>query len=78
MRVAVDIPDAMYRQLKSGARRSGYTVQQLVLRVIEAELSNARVATPKKKKRIKLPLVESKHPGWLKLDNKKIQEILFP
>jgi hypothetical protein len=75
VRTTVDIPDAIYRQLKSRAALRGCSVKELILRGIEAELNGNRSST---KRRIKLPIVESKRPGWLKLDNTKINEVLLP
>jgi hypothetical protein len=75
VRTTVDIPDAIYRQLKSRAALRGCSVKELILRGIEAELNGNRSST---KGRIKLPIVESKRPGWLKLDNTKINEVLLP
>lgn len=76
MRTTVDIPDPVYRQLKSKAARRGCSVKDLILRGVEAELTGGirkPVGT-----RITAPLIKSKRPGWLKLDNKIINEILFP
>jgi plasmid stability protein len=30
------------------------------------------------KKKVKLPIIDSKRPGWLRLTNRKINKILFP
>jgi len=76
MRTTVDIPDPVYRQLKSKAARRGCSVKDLILRGVEAELAGG---IPKPAgARIAGPLIKSKRPGWLKLDNKTINEILFP
>lgn len=76
MRTTVDIPDPVYRQLKARAALQGCSVRELILRGVEAELSDMN--PEQKGRRIQLPLIESKKPGWLKLTNKKIDEILFP
>jgi hypothetical protein len=76
MRTTVDIPDPLYRQLKSRAAREGCSVKQLILRGVEGELQLTRKA---RRKRITLPLIASKRPGSLQLDNAKIFEIIpFP
>ncbi len=76
MRTTVDIPDPLYRQLKTRAAGEGRSVKELILRSVEAELHTPR---RQPKKRISLPLVRSKRPGSLRLDNAKIFEILpFP
>ena len=76
MRTTVDIPDPLYRQLKSQAALRGCSVKDLILRGVKAELKGPN--PEKSGRRIKLPLIESKRPGWLKLTNKKIDELLFP
>ena len=73
MRTTVDIPDRLYRQLKSKAAEEGRTVKALILRGVESEL---RCKTPR---HVSLPLVRSKTPGTVYLDNEKIFEIIpFP
>jgi hypothetical protein len=76
MRTTVDIPDPIYRQLKSRAALQGCSVKELLLRGVEAELNDAR--TRRAKGRITLPVLRSKRPGWLRLSNKTINEILLP
>ena len=76
MRTTVDIPDSLYRQLKSKAAGEGRTVKELILRSVETELQ----AKPRRHPRfVSSPLVRSKRPGTLVLDNEKIFEIIpFP
>jgi len=76
MRTTIDIPDAMYRELKSKAAREKRSLKDLILRGIEAELR----ARPKKRpRRVVFPLVRSKTPGTLDIDNAKIFELIpFP
>lgn len=76
MRTTVDIPDPIYRQLKSRAALQGCSVKELILRGVRAELNGG--SSEKPGYRVKLPLIESKRPGSLKLTNKKINELLFP
>lgn len=76
MRTTVDIPDALYRELKTKAAREKRSVKELILRGVEGEL---RSATKKQKRRIKLPLIHSKCPGTLDIDNDKIYDLIsFP
>jgi hypothetical protein len=76
MRTTVDIPDPLYRRLKSRAARERSSVKELILRGVEGELEPRRKRT---KRRISLPLIRSKRPGSLRLDNAKIFEIIpFP
>jgi hypothetical protein len=72
----VDIPDPTYRQLKAKAALRGCSVKELILRGVEVELNGEGCA--KTKRRVSLPLVKSRRPGWLRLSNKAIHEILLP
>jgi hypothetical protein len=76
MRTIIDIPDPIYRQLKAKAASQGCSVKELILRGIGSGLGG----NPGKESvyRVKLPLIRSKKPGWLKLTNAQINEILFP
>jgi hypothetical protein len=76
MRTTVDIPDPLYRRLKTAAATRGCSVKSLVLRSVRASLE--RRPEERRKRRVKLPLVVSKRPGWLRLDNRVINEVLFP
>lgn len=73
MRTTVDIPDSLYRRLKLAAALRGCSVQDLVLRGLKAELQAH--GGRRKQKLVKLPIIASKHPGSLKLTNRKINEI---
>jgi hypothetical protein len=76
VRTTVDIPDPLYRRLKSVAALRGCSVKELVLRGVKTELEGA--GEKPRKKRIKLPIIDSRRPGWLQLTNRRINEILFP
>jgi hypothetical protein len=76
VRTTVDIPDALFRQLKSKAAREKRSVNELILRGVEVEL---RARLKKRPRRVGLPLVTSKVPGTLDIDNAKIFELIpFP
>ena len=76
MRTTVDIPDALYRELRARAARERITVKQLILRGVEVEL---RPRSARRKKRVSFPIIRSKHPGTLEMDNAKIYELIsFP
>ena len=76
MRTTVDIPDPVYRRLKSRAASEGRTVKELILRGAEQVLKQPR---RRRGRRVKLPLVPSKEPGMLHLDNAKIYDLIsFP
>jgi hypothetical protein len=75
MKITVEIPAPIYRLLKSRAASDGRTAKELILRGVEQVLKEPR---RKRGRRVKLPLVPSKVPGTLRLDNAKIYELLFP
>lgn len=76
MRTTVDIPDPIYRRLKSVAALRGCSVKQLILLGVKAELEHSKSTA--RRKRVRLPLIESDRPGSLDLTNQRINEILFP
>lgn len=72
----MDIPDPVYRRLKSRAATEGSSAKELILRGVQEVLKEGR---RKSRRRIKLPIIRSKQPGTLELDNDKIFEIIsFP
>jgi plasmid stability protein len=75
MRTTVDIPDGLYRQLKSRAAREGSSTRALILRGVKQVLKPARrqVGVP-----VSLPIVPSKRPSTVVLDNAAIYDIAFP
>jgi hypothetical protein len=76
MRTTVDIPDPVYRRLKTRAASEGSSAKELILRGVELILKGG---PRKSRKKIKLPLIRSKQPGTLELDNDRIFEIIsFP
>jgi hypothetical protein len=76
VRTTVDIPDPTYRNLKARAALQGCSVKELILRGVEAEMNGGKHGETKG--RVALPLIKSKRPGWLRLSNKTIHEILLP
>jgi hypothetical protein len=76
MRTTVDIPDALYSELKSRAAREKVSVKQLILRGVEAEL---RQEPTRHKRRVSFPIIRSKQPSTLEMDNARIYELIsFP
>lgn len=72
----MDIPDPTYRELKSLAASEGKTVKELVMQGVDVVLS--RALRPRKR-RLKLPLIDSGEPGSLKIDNARIYDLIgFP
>lgn len=75
MRTTVDIPDALYRQLKARAALAQRSVRQLVLDAVSRELAEP-VCKPG---RVRRPLVRTGHARPLELDNAAIYELIgFP
>jgi len=76
MRTTVDIPDSLYQELKTKAIREKRSIKELIVRSVETEV---RLASKKKRRRVVLPLVPSKRPGSLEIDNEKIHDLIsFP
>ena len=75
MRTTVDIPDGMYRQLKLRTAREGTSTRALILRGVKEVLKSER---RKGGVPVKLPIVRSKRPGTVALDNARIYDLVFP
>jgi len=75
MRTTVDIPNHLYRQLKARAAEDGTSVRVVILHAVEQVLQGK----PKRGQRVTLPLIRSKHPGTLDIDNERIYDLIgFP
>jgi len=76
MRTTIDIPDAMYRRLKSRAAGEGRSAKALILQGVEQVLTSKATASGR---RVKLPIVRSKRPGTMRIDNARIYDVIsFP
>jgi hypothetical protein len=72
VKLRLDIPDKTLTRLKKKARQEGVAVDDLVLRSM---LANAAKVGLKRSP----PIIESKRPGSLHLDNARIYELIdFP
>jgi plasmid stability protein len=77
MRTTIDIPDGLYRRLKTRAAGEGRSVKALILQGAKHVLKAK--AAPSSRGRVKLPLVSSKRPGSLRIDNARIYDVIsFP
>jgi hypothetical protein len=65
----------MYRQLKSRAAREGSSTRALILRGVKNVLKGER---RKAGALVSLPIVRSKRPGSVVLDDATIYDIAFP
>jgi hypothetical protein len=75
MRTTVDIPDGLYRQLKSRAAREGSSTRTLILKGVKEILKADR---RKAGASVSLPIVRSRRPGAVALDNDTIYDLAFP
>ena len=76
MRTTVDIPNTIYRRLKTRAAAEGKSAKALILRGVEHVLTSQPSAAGR---RVVLPIVRSKRPGALRLDNARIYDVIsFP
>jgi hypothetical protein len=75
MRTTVDIPDRLYRQLKTRAAREGRSTRALILTGVKEVLKAGRRKTGAP---VSLPIVRSRRPGMVALDNARIYDIAFP
>ena len=76
MLTTVDIPDAVYRRLKARAAREGSSAKALILRGVARVLKEQPQTS---ERRVTGPIVPSKRPGAMRLDNAKIYEVIsFP
>ena len=76
MRTTIDIPDAMYRRIKARAAAEGKAAKALILHGVEQVLKG-QSSTARRK--LKLPIIQSKRPGSMYLDNARIYDVIsFP
>jgi len=75
MRTTLDIPDPIYRELKSQAALEGRSVKELVLSRITRSPHNSANSRQK----IQFPAIKAKKPGSLKLGAEGVYEYIpFP
>lgn len=64
MRTTIDMPDALFRKTKAVAALRGSSMKELIVRAVEREVTAA--VAPAKRRRIKLPIIQS--PSGRKVD----------
>jgi predicted DNA-binding ribbon-helix-helix protein len=74
MRTSIDLPDDLFHQLKILAANRRVTLKTLVQHAIENEVARGRNQAPRR--RLRLPLLDSKEPGTLNLTNAEIEDLL--
>ena len=73
MRTTIDLPNDLFRKVKSKAALRGETLKEFVQLAIEKEIS---IEMPANSFRVKLPLIKSKKPKSLSLTNAEIENLL--
>jgi len=76
MRTTIDVPDPLFREMKSLAAHKGKSLREFVLRAIEREVSQTR-QDRRRRFSARLPLVPSSSPGALRsMTNGEIEDLL--
>jgi hypothetical protein len=73
MRTTIDLPDPLFRQVKSAAALRGSTLKEFVQEALQQAIVGGQRA---RRNRVKLPLIHSKRPGTLRLTNADIEDHL--
>ena len=74
MRTTVDLPDPLFRQVKSVAALRGSTLKEFIQDALrQAIITGGRRG---RRHKIRLPVIRSKHPGGLHLTNADIEDHL--
>jgi hypothetical protein len=74
MRTTVDLPDELFRELKTVAVQRGTSLKELLRTAVEHELALAQ--GPGEPYRVQFPVLSSKEPGKLDLTNADIEDLL--
>jgi predicted CopG family antitoxin len=69
MKITITIPDSTYKKLRKRAADESISVSDLIVRAIEQYLEDRKL---KFRMRVRLPIVRSKRPGKLRINNAKI------
>ena len=75
MKFTVDIPASQFRQLKERAKSEDASVEELILCGVKELLKESRRNS---RQRERPPIVSSKRPQTVHLDNERIYELIFP
>ena len=73
MRTTVDLPDSLFRQVKSVAALRGASLKEFIQGALQQAVSGRQTV---RRQKVRLPLVRSKHPGSLRLTNADIEDHL--
>ena len=76
MRTTVELPEPVFREMKSLAANQGRSMKEFVLRAVEREITKSR-RTARTRFSVQLPLDHSKHPGSIRsMTNAEIEDLL--
>jgi hypothetical protein len=73
MRTTIDLPDPLFRELKTVAAQRGTSLKDIIRSAVEAEI---RKPESKIRRKAKFPILPSKRPGSLRLTNAEIEDLL--
>ena len=73
MRTTVDLPDPLFRQIKSVAALRGSTLKEFIQEALQQAVTSDRSV---RRRKVTLQLIRSKHPGALRLTNADIENHL--
>ena len=73
MRTTVDLPDPLFRQVKSLAALRGSSLKEFIQDALQQAVTTGRV---QRGRRVRLPLIHSKRPGVLHLTNTEVEKHL--
>ncbi len=74
MRTTIDMPDALFRKTKAVAALRGSSMKDLIIQAVEREVTS--IVRRRKRKRIKLPLIQSWTGRKVDLTNFDFDELL--
>lgn len=75
MRTTVELPDSVYRRSERVARAQGVTIEELIVRIVEREVTSESESVTSSGQ-VTLPLLRSKHPGTLDLEGLNFDDLL--
>jgi plasmid stability protein len=73
MRTTIDLPDPLFRRVKSEAALRGSSLKEFIREALQQAVAGER---PVRRQQVRLPLVRSKRPGALRLTNADIEDHL--
>jgi len=76
MRITIDVPKALCQRLEAKAAREKRSIEEVIARIVVSRIRSRRT---EKGCRVTLPLIASRRPSSLKIDNNKIYSLIsFP